>query len=197
MASNKEKQIYDILTLSGIQKSRAIKLASVLSRIEGSTNRPSDKEANAYIKKLAKGALQFDSELFGIKVTEPIRKRIEDILMTFYVGLATCAVWDSLKFLLEAVGTMTMSGSHKINPEIEKARRDFQKRLDETPKEVLDIARSKAVVEGMMNVWEGYREYIDNTLRTDPAIVAFYKERSANPSFPGLAFDLFRLCKDV
>ena len=197
MASKKEKQIYDILTLSGIEKSRATKLASVLSRIEGSTNRPSDKEAKAYVKKLAKEAVQFDSELFGITVTEPIRKRIEDILMTFYVGLATCAVWDGLKFLLEAVGTMTMSGSDKIDPEIEKARRAFQKRLDETPKEVLDIARSKTVMEGMMNVWEAYREYIDRTLRTDSAIVAFYKKRSGPPSFPGLAFDFFRLCKDA
>ena len=197
MAPNKEKQIYDILTLSGIPKSRAIKLASVLSRIEGSTNRPSDEEAKAYVKKLAKEAVQFDSELFGMRVTEPVRKRIEDILITFYVGLATCAVWDGLKLLLEAIGTMTMSGSDRINPEIEKARRNFQKRLDETPKEVLDIARSKTVVEGMMNVWEGYREYIDTTLRTDPAIVAFYKKHSETPSFPGLAFDLLRLCKDA
>ena len=197
MASKKEKQIYDILTLSGIEKSRATKLASVLSRVEGSTNRPSDEEAKAYVKKLAERAVQHDSKIFGVAVTESVRKRIEDILMTFYVGLATCAVWDGVKFFLEAVATMTMSGSEKVDPQIEKARRHFQKRLDETPKDVKAVVGSDMVAQGMLEVWEGYREYIDRTLRTDPTIVAFYKERSRSPSFPGLAFDLFTLCKDA
>ena len=178
---DQEDIVYDLLTVSGIKKSKARKLARVIASIYAQYQRPDEEQVKKRFDRAAKEVTRFAGEKIGGVPTEAVRQRIREILFDFYMEVATNGTYDVLKYLFLYLLTFFAAAQGKpdvLDKMMRKAAKRFRQASDSLPSET--AKELFAEIETINLFKDMYKERIKGELLKDDLTGPLFKDLTGN-----------------
>jgi hypothetical protein len=179
-----------ILELSGTTPEKAQKLAEVFDSLYGTMSRPNqavvEKKLDRVVSKCVE--INFHGEIVGEEAVNPLRKRIRELLLQFYLGLVTNASWDAMILFASYLGTWFLADKKdkSLAEFMEKSASRFNQALEKLPN-----GMPPDFIEEMHELWENQLIYIDQMIQGDPEVIAFCEEMHMHLDFLSFKYEFW------